>query len=1317
MPDGITSSDYWTLKFLEAKDWFDNSTIGTITRLSSPLYGFLSEIPAAKKYWEDLKAKCERIKIGEPYYFVNARIETSRRVGGPNKNDISSAFMIDKDILGNIEKRWFPNDGQQIFTSAHPKFCAIETTYDLVSFTVSNNNEFLSPFSKARFFTIQPGSKVDFIKNVIDGRYYFILRSGEMIEDKSFKTAVEFDEMMGIYASVADTLIGSSIIFRINAWKKANLFTVKNSLEERDFLANKVMAEVGRDSGLFGILTGIAPPIMAAVEWAYNWFLNTLKAQMAYGISYCYTGKELNSDELKTDLYVLFGDDDVGVSMKNIADSAMKAANIDLEGIAWDLAGKEELYQKLGTWLLGVGKNKCQNLARDVEMVKNTSKGIAKGVPIVSSVISVGTNMYQASKFGVQAQRYYRPKVAAGSAPKTGKDAMGMTVTFDAQGGYPRPESRLATAGYAYGTLPIVNQQGYKFDGWFTEAKGGKEVKSTSQVPEFVPNQTLYAHWTAIKVRINFDTHGGTPQPQARDVIFGAVYGDLPNNVTKSKNNFSGWYFLPDGGGAQISKNTPVRKDDFHTLHAYWTPQGGMTVTFDSNGGSVPSPVDKVIQPGSQYGTLPTVTRSGHKLDGWFTEAYAGTKVDEKTVFTGSNKTLYAHWSSISGMTVTFDSNGGDKPSFTTKGAGPGYAFGSLPTVTRSGYKSDGWFTQAVGGTKVDEKTVFNGSNKTLYAHWSPISGMTVTFDANGGDKPSFTTKGLNPGSSKYGELPTVSRTGYKFDGWFTQAVGGTKVDENSLFTGISTIYAHWTEINPTSKPAPTPTPAPTQTCIVSFRRNSGNDTIPAIVPMTVPYNSKVTLPTPSSRPNHTFVCWNTQENGKGASYSGSMIVTEKIELWAQWKENVPPSKPAPTPAPAPTPPPPQTFIVSFHRNSGSDTIPEVAPIRDVPYNSRVNLPTPSRPNHTFVCWNTKENGSGASYSGTMTVTEKTELWAQWKENAPPPPQTFIVSFHRNSGSDIIPEVPPMRDVPHGSRVTLPTPSRPNHAFVCWNTKENGSGASYSGTMTVTEKTELWAQWKENVKKVTVTFYPGFGNTVSTPSTILTVGSPYGTLPTATSFQPTKEIFSGWYNDKGEQITANSIVTNPNDHRLSANFSLTSAPTPQSQPGPSAPSQAQTCIVSFHRNSGSDTIPAIEPMTVPYNSWVTLPTPSRPNHDFVGWNTQENGYGASYSGGITVTAKTELWAQWRANTSYSTPSSPAQTYIVSFHRNSGSDTIPEVAPMRDVPHGGRVTLPTPSRPNYNFVGWNTQENGNGTPYSGTITVTAKLELWAQWRKK
>ena len=77
----------------------------------------------------------------------------------------------------------------------------------------------------------------------------------------------------------------------------------------------------------------------------------------------------------------------------------------------------------------------------------------------------------------------------------------------------------------------------------------------------------------------------------------------------------------------------------------------------------------------------------------------------------------------------------------------------------------------------------------------STIPSVTVTFDPNGGTlNAGEESKPVQP-DSPYGSLPTPTRVNYRFDGWFTEKDGGTKVEETTVMSSRAahTLYAHWT--------------------------------------------------------------------------------------------------------------------------------------------------------------------------------------------------------------------------------------------------------------------------------------------------------------------------------------------------------------------------------------------------------------------------------------------------------------------------------------------------------------------------------------------
>ena len=97
--------------------------------------------------------------------------------------------------------------------------------------------------------------------------------------------------------------------------------------------------------------------------------------------------------------------------------------------------------------------------------------------------------------------------------------------------------------------------------------------------------------------------------------------------------------------------------------------------------------------------------------------------------------------------------------------------------------------------------TAGNTQSNVTTASWVvvPEPYPTITFDARGGTAE-FTEKQLeyHADGMTYGALPEVWMDGYVFDGWYTDAVGGTRVNRNTAYTdkGNTTLYAHWTAVD-----------------------------------------------------------------------------------------------------------------------------------------------------------------------------------------------------------------------------------------------------------------------------------------------------------------------------------------------------------------------------------------------------------------------------------------------------------------------------------------------------------------------------------------
>ena len=141
---------------------------------------------------------------------------------------------------------------------------------------------------------------------------------------------------------------------------------------------------------------------------------------------------------------------------------------------------------------------------------------------------------------------------------------------------------------------------------------------------------------------------------------------------------------------------------------------------------------------------------------------------------------------------ITWNANGGkigtQKTKITTvqKGA----KIKKLPTTpNREGYSFKGWYTKKSSGTKITQSTKPK-KTMTYYAQWLAKT-YTLTFDANGG-KVTTTSKKVSY-DKPYSTLPTPTRSGYTFQGWYTAKSGGNKISStNKMPAKNMAVYAQW---------------------------------------------------------------------------------------------------------------------------------------------------------------------------------------------------------------------------------------------------------------------------------------------------------------------------------------------------------------------------------------------------------------------------------------------------------------------------------------------------------------------------------------------
>ena len=494
-------------------------------------------------------------------------------------------------------------------------------------------------------------------------------------------------------------------------------------------------------------------------------------------------------------------------------------------------------------------------------------------------------------------------------------------------------------------------------------------------------------------------------------------------------------------------------------------------LTFDANGGVAAVTTADSDLTGRVSG-VPDPTRTNYTFAGWYTAKTGGIQVN---LTTGANLagdvTLYAHWTADP-ITVKLDPGEGSLgDSAGTLTVTPGETYTGLPTPIRDNYTFLGWYTVANGGgSKVEDgSAVTNTSDHTLYAFWQRDT-VTITFAANGGSPDS--SRLLNKGDA-LGDLPEPSRTGYKFEGWYTEKEGGEAVTAETKPSASATYYAHWTA----------------DKYIVTLEASGGTLAEGDIGTLTVTYGGTYDgLPDALTRDYYTFTGWYTAPTG-GEKVESGMTVTRAANhtLYARWSRD--------------------TYTVTFDSNGGSEV-----PSRPVNAGDALGtLPTPTKAGYTFEGW----------YSGDELITAETvpagavTYTAKWKiiEYTIPVNGTNQTITVEQPYSTILTETPTPQD---------------GYTFFSWQDEKGNPIDPTKNPGPSNIPSAITPKWAANT--YTVTFVAD-GGTVSSRS--VTYGQPYGTLPTASK---EGYDFVGWKLDNGTTVTAATTVTTAYNHTLTAQF-------------------------------------------------------------------------------------------------------------------------------------------------------------------------------------
>lgn len=292
---------------------------------------------------------------------------------------------------------------------------------------------------------------------------------------------------------------------------------------------------------------------------------------------------------------------------------------------------------------------------------------------------------------------------------------------------------------------------------------------------------------------------------------------------------------------------------------------------------------------------------------------------------------------------------------------------------TKTGYTWKGWYNNTSGsssalGTGATYTSSSRAANTSVYACYDLVN-YTITYNLNGGSNPvspapatSFTIE------SAAITLPTPSKTGYTFAGWYENpdlSTGGVKTTIPAGSTGNKTYWAKWTPI----------------TYTIHFNGN-GNTSGSMSNQTGVTYDAATNITTNAFvKTGYNFAGWALSSDGSvvradGADH-GNLTSTNgaTVQLWAVWT--------------------PKTCTVTFDYQSGAEgyggdgTLSNVTATYDAAMPALSgNMPTADN-GYAFMGFFSETGGNGTKYYNAdkssahnwdVNTTSTTTLYAYYKK-------------------------------------------------------------------------------------------------------------------------------------------------------------------------------------------------------------------------------------------------------------------------------------------------------------------------------------------------
>lgn len=445
---------------------------------------------------------------------------------------------------------------------------------------------------------------------------------------------------------------------------------------------------------------------------------------------------------------------------------------------------------------------------------------------------------------------------------------------------------------------------------------------------------------------------------------------------------------------------------------------------------------------------------------------------------------------------ITFDANGGTVPVSSKYSEATGYLV-DIPVPTRSGYDFLGWYTQRDNdkGALVDDSTRFT-SAVTVYAHWAPVAGYTVTFDGRGGTASTLTMQTAAGGRLPYMPADPVY-PGHRFKCWAFHPEGGSEITAATGFSKNTTVYAIWERNEFT----------------ITFDGNGGSTSTGSI--KTGPdgkFSAGFAVPV-ATRSGYIFDGWYTGRTG-GMPVSSATVFDRDRTVYAHWAV-------------------PAVHTVKFDWNDADPdaepddpaAVPKTVTI-DTDGRGMIEYPVPVRIGYKFLGWFTERD------HGTMAVKLRNEalygskdllhfnsdstVYARWTS-----PDAVKITFNAGEGTFLLAGVSGSAYEAYvdedGKLPYLPSSvDKPGYRFEGWYTSQTG-GTKIDSNRVFSHDTTVYAHWSP-LSSAIVTFDANGGKLsvggVESATYSVYVGSDKKLSGLPADPEWSGRTFAGWYTAK-----------------------------------------------------------------------------------------------------------------------------------------------------------------------------------------------------------